>query len=275
MIDFKLKRAIIVTSSKDLVDWLLSLNTHNRAVKKTVIKSIADEIKRGLWQFTNQGIGITASGWLTDGQHRLYAIREAGYPPAELLIVTGLSDDAQSDVDRHAKRSSADVIRLILNRTVSNQAVAAVKVILSVKTDGDRFVMASGGRISEFDLADFMSEYHDTLSAVLQAIGSSMRAPVTAALIEYGMRHDVDAACDLAEKIRTGTELAASDPAYRLRIWLERNRGGGGMQQCYAYSAAVTACIAHARGEPLTLLRPSGSWDRLPRRKSMIDKIAA
>ena len=256
-------------STKELVDWLLEINTHNRTIKQSQVDSLCSDITNDRFYFTNQGIGITRSGFLTDGQHRLLALKKSGYPPVDLLIVTGLDDEAQAVVDRHSKRSQADIIRLVLNKTVSNQAVAAINIIMRVKSNGERFMMSSG-RISEFEIAEFMSEYGDVLSLVFSSLGSSIRASVAAAIIEYALRFDVESACSLAEQIKTGIALNANDPAYRLRLWMERNKGGGSAQQLESYSITVSACIAHSKGEKLMLLRESGSWARLTKKKKIL-----
>ena len=187
MINYTKKAAYIMLSTKELVDWLLEINTHNRTIKQSQVDSLCSDITNDRFYFTNQGIGITRSGFLTDGQHRLLALKKSGYPPVDLLIVTGLDDEAQAVVDRHSKRSQADIIRLVLNKTVSNQAVAAINIIMRVKSNGERFMMSSG-RISEFEIAEFMSEYGDVLSLVFSSLGSSIRASVAAAIIEYALR---------------------------------------------------------------------------------------
>jgi len=265
MIDYTKKQALIVTAHKPLVDWLLSINTHNRSVKISQVNAIRQEIKDGRFLLTNQGVGVTATGWLTDGQHRLLGIKEEGYPPVELLVVTGLDDMSQVVVDRHSKRTSADVIRLVLNQTVSNQVVAAVSLMHRVKSGVDGFFLTSK-KISEIDMADFIGNNHEALERLMPAIGSSMRAGVVAALIEFALSYSIDDACDLAEKVKVGADLSLTSPAFRLRNWMERNRVGGGSAQLASYSAAVTACIAHARSEGISLLKPSRSWDRLPKK---------
>jgi hypothetical protein len=265
MLDFTKKQSFIVVASKELVDWMISINTHNRPVRKGQVDAIRQDIRSGRFMLTNQGIGITASGFVNDGQHRLIAIRDENYPPVEILVVTGLSDDSQVVVDRHAKRSQADVIRLVLNHTVSNRAVAAVNVILKMKDDSGVFALKPGCRTSEFDIAEYISENHDTLSAILSSAGD-MRAAAVAALIGYATRHSTEKACNLAEQIKTGIGLTATCPAYRARQYLARNKGGGSQNQVETYSMMVSVCISHAKGESMSLIRPSSSWDRLPKK---------
>lgn len=264
VINTAVRAAHIVTANKQLVDTLLEMNTHNRAIKQSHVDYLAGEIRAGRWKFTNQGIGVSKSGVGTDGQHRLKAICQAGYPPVDLLIVTGLDDDAQTVVDTHSRRSQADVIKLILDRSIGNQIVAAVNVILKIQSRGDAFTMQSG-RISEKVIAEYIDKHSEVVSAVSLVIGNRVRASVTAALIEYAIRYDIPHAEALADQIKTGANLDMNSPAYRLLKWMERNKAGGQQLQAEAYAVTVTACIAHAQGRQLSMLRPSGSWSQLPK----------
>jgi len=268
MFDYKKESVHIVTATKEIIDWLLSLNTHNRSIKRSHVDSLKKQISENNWFFTNQGIGVSRSGFLTDGQHRLLALKECGYPPLKILIVLGLDEKAQAVVDTHAKRSQADVIRLLMNRTTSNQAVALINVKLMTRTDGVKFTQISG-KSDTFEVADMLNNYSDVLTPLLSACGNSMRASVGAALFEYAIRYSVDHACRLGEQIKDGVNLDKNHPAYRLRTWLESNKASSGPVRIQAYSNTVSACIAHAKGESLQLLRPASSWARLPKPPQM------
>jgi hypothetical protein len=65
-------------------------------------------IKRGEWIPTHQGVAFAKSGKLIDGQHRLEAIVEANIP-VEMLVVTGVRDDAYKVLDNGIKRTMADL----------------------------------------------------------------------------------------------------------------------------------------------------------------------
>lgn len=266
MLNIKQTHAQILTATPELVDWLLSLNTHNRTIKKSHVAYLAKQIQTGHWFLTNQGIGISREGVLTDGQHRLLALQQCGYPPAALLVVTGLEPEAQSAVDTHAKRSQADVIRLLLNRTVSNQAVAAINVSLRVSSDGLRFLNATAGATDTWVVADEIAAHSDLLATLFSACGTNLRASVMAALIDYAKRYSLDHACHLGGQIRDGANLDKDDPAYRLRQTLDKSRKmSGSSASVLIYALTVSACIAHAKGEKLHLLRPATSWARLPK----------
>ena len=86
----------------------LTKNTDNRNKRGWWVSGLAGQIKRGEWIPTHQGVGITESGRLIDGQHRLEAIIEANIP-VEMMVTTGVRDDAYKVLDNGIKRTLADL----------------------------------------------------------------------------------------------------------------------------------------------------------------------
>lgn len=69
------------------------------------------QLRRGEMQLTHQGIAISASGRLLDGQHRLTAIVNTGIS-ASLLVATGLPDSSFTVLDTGTARTAADVFSI-------------------------------------------------------------------------------------------------------------------------------------------------------------------
>ena len=86
----------------------LTKNTDNRNKRGWWVSGLANQIKRGEWIPTHQGVGITKSGKLIDGQHRLEAIVEANIP-VQIMVTTGVRDDAYKVLDNGIKRTMADL----------------------------------------------------------------------------------------------------------------------------------------------------------------------
>ena len=268
-IDHEKKGAHIITSSKAVVDALLAMNTRNRAIKPTQVLRLTQDVQAGKFVLTNQGIGVSISGVLNDGQHRLVALRDAGYPPVELLIVTGLSDESQALVDQQAKRSQADVVSLLLNQTVSTRIIAVINAESRVRQSGDAFSYKASSEcvMGGYALAEVFAERGEEIASVIQACGST-KAFVCASVLEYAKQTALSQALDFAEKLRLGVDLNGNDPVYRLReAFIKRKSefGGGAQAGIRAYAATASACIAHSRREPLQLIRLASSWDRVKR----------
>jgi hypothetical protein len=193
------------------------------------------------------------------------AIRDADYPPVELLIVTGLDEKARVYVDQHAKRSAGDMLKIILNKQITNRMAAVLTFHQLLKEEKDGFYK-NARRVHLDELVDDMTSHAEYLTELVNASGTKARAGVMCALFHYGLKFDPDRALQLAEQIRLGEGLRRDDPAYRLREYITSNKSAGLRASLEDYKMAVTACLADALGEPLKVFRPSNSWTELPRK---------
>ena len=255
--------ACIVTATKPLIDALIAMNTRNRKPRQTAIDRLRIDIEAGQWKLTASGVGVDWNGHLCDGQHRLYAIVEAGYPPVQFVLTTGLDPASQAVVDRHAKRSLSDALSMMTGRTVSTAIVAAANSLLSIKnatSPKEPFVYASR-HPSDSQAAACLIEWEDDLAAVLSAAGGNFRSSIVAALAIYH-RHDPERAVLFADQLRRGLGLSETDPAYKMRSILETAlvRNGGAQGSIRAFCYTVSAILAHSQGRELRLLKGSDSW---------------
>jgi hypothetical protein len=65
----------------------------------------------GNWVLTHQGIAISKSGKLIDGQHRLAAVVKANVP-VEMMVFSGLDDESIFAIDQSRPRSKFDAIKI-------------------------------------------------------------------------------------------------------------------------------------------------------------------
>ncbi len=166
-IKYEGERAEIVTASKQIVDKLLAMNTHNRKYKASWVKKLCADIKNGRFYLTNQGVGVSKDGVLLDGQNRLMAIRDAGYPPVKFVLVTGLDKISQQKIDVGFRRTLSDLLALLIDKpSVANIKTAACNAIWILNRElcpGDDQVRA---------IAQFMDAYDDDINGVISALGS-------------------------------------------------------------------------------------------------------
>ena len=90
---------------------MLSANPINRKKRQGWINDLSDLILRGEWKCTHQGIAISKSGYLLDGQHRLEAIVKSG-ASVPMSVSRELDDDSFSVIDRGITRTMADCTRI-------------------------------------------------------------------------------------------------------------------------------------------------------------------
>lgn len=267
MLPVKERKAHILKSSKALVQWLLSMNTNNRPIRWSHVDWLVKAIEDGNFCLTGQGIGISKDGVLLDGQHRLLAIEKAEYKPVDLLIVTGLDEGSQIYVDQHAKRSTADMLKLALDQTVTSKMAAIAGFMVKLKERDGVFALEAG-KPSLDDIVEYMTENAEDLGIITLAAGNKTRTGITSALYHYGKKYDANMAYALAEQIKNGEQLVKTDPAYRVRDYiLNRASSTGGSRILEDYMVGVSACVAHAQGRKMeTGIRGMQNWDAMPRR---------
>lgn len=266
---FHERKVIIIQTTKDLVDELILSNTRNRPVKGGQVKTISLDMVKGNYIFTNQGIGIDTNGVITDGQHRLLANKAAGYPSIDLLIVTGLSKDAQAVVDRHARRSMADTVSLLLETTISTRIIATINTVEAVLISENGFTI-SKKNITPFDMADVLCEFGDEIKEIVQRSGS-WPSTVHAAIFDYAKKTSLEQALDFADKLKSGSSLGENSPIFRLRETLLKNKAtlsGTTQARALSYSLTVSACRSHSNNAEIKLLRQAVSWDGTKRWKT-------
>lgn len=256
-------KATIETATKPLVDALLAMNTRNRTPKQSHMKRLALDMQGGSFYLTASGVGVSKTGVLLDGQNRLMAIRDSGYPAVQFVLATGLEDDSQRVVDRHAKRSLSDVLTMHMNMTVSSHMVALTNALAAfgvTKKSGFVSYARPSQTMTDTVVAEFLAEHAELAIEVIQA-SKQAKAPVLAALWVYAYHHR-EMALEFAHQVGTGIGLSENAPARRLRLAIERlkaNSSGPGRMELLRLSAS--ACISHYQGKEIKLLKAADSWE--------------
>lgn len=99
-----------ITITPELAREYLAKNIDkNRPIRKAVVHAYAEQMKRGEWKITPQGISFDQKGRLIDGQHRLMAIIESG-AKVPMYVTTGVPVDRMLMIDCGAKRTTADIL---------------------------------------------------------------------------------------------------------------------------------------------------------------------
>jgi len=250
-----------VYATQPLVDSLLEKNTRNRPPKPRYIQWLS-EIAEKDWLPTPDAIAVSKSGFLLNGQHRLTGIKNAGYPRVPLLLVTGLPEESMAATDRGISRTIRDVLSLLLSEKVSGKLIASLAFFDRIKKGN----LYGYYKSNPDDLLDLIEKHQDLIIDFLRVI-NSQRAPVSAAIMEYGSRNR-EKALAFANQLLYGENLVKEDPAYKLREELKKMEGGGTFVSRQSYGIAVAACIKHAKGKS-GQSRPSETddWSLFPASK--------
>jgi hypothetical protein len=86
-------------------------NASNRPVRRSWVKTLREIIERGEWVLTHQGIALTPTLQLLDGQHRLMAIVQAGIT-VKMNVTFDCDPAAYTVIDGGIKRTHSDQLRV-------------------------------------------------------------------------------------------------------------------------------------------------------------------
>jgi hypothetical protein len=99
----------VMEITPDLAAEFLKRNTGNRAIRKRAVDQYADDLRRGNWKLTHQGVAVSLDGRLLDGQHRLSAIVQSGVA-AQMVVALDVPENAYLVIDRGKPRLLADAL---------------------------------------------------------------------------------------------------------------------------------------------------------------------
>lgn len=256
--------AAFVTATKEIVDALLSMNTSNRAVGKNAVERLVRQIKDGLWVPNNQGVGLSKDGNVLDGQHRLLAMREAGYPPVKFLLVTGLDPNAVATIDIGNKRTHHDTIRLLLNMELNKHVVAAIGYLANARfsSRGSWGLVEAKDRRTAFELVDWIDMYERGISTAFGAMSNPkfFRMPVKAAFIAFAQAMPGEAA-EFIRQVEGGEMLTKTMPAYHLRQHLLTHSKGGHSGQVLDFSITVRCINGALKNEVMRMWKITMTQD--------------
>jgi hypothetical protein len=195
--------------------YLLKNHPNNRPVRSNRIYQWVDDIKKGRWILTHQGIAFDREGFLVDGQHRLTAIVSADMA-VPMMVTRNVDSEVFKYVDQGAMRTAADVLRL------SNRKVAALRNLIRLETYG-----AAVAEVRTAEILDRMSGDQTDLAALDRVLSlfdkAGNRNPffvgATFAALAYAHPTSPNIVESFGHQLNTGELLTREDPAHRLREW--------------------------------------------------------
>ncbi|MFC8128468.1 hypothetical protein [Streptomyces sp. NPDC057302] len=200
-------------------DWLL-LNTKNRPLSKAFVQQLTQQIERGEWQLTHQGIAFDDHGALIDGQHRLEAVAKAGVP-VQCVVTRGVAQSAFTVMDTGRKRSGRDALALA-GEEHSTHLAAALRGLYLYLTAPDSAWSGQSAAVSNDLLLTVLDQHPGMRDAVRAAIpmNKAFRITVTAAAVGWYATTDARPELDQHlwhEALVTGAGLRIGDPRLTLR----------------------------------------------------------
>lgn len=141
----------------EMAERCLSRNPQNRTLDMDRVRRYAEEMRRGRWQTTHQGIAFDENGNLIDGQHRLKAIALSG-TTVSLNITKGVLREFCPVIDIGRGKSLSNQAQM-LGRPERTEHSAIARVI---EFGPERTV-----RITRQDEMDLIKKYWDGVNFAL------------------------------------------------------------------------------------------------------------
>jgi hypothetical protein len=144
--------------------WL-ERNTRNRDLRQDVVMRYANDMKAGRWMVTGDAIAFDKNGAIVNGQHRLWAVFEAGIT-VPMFVTFNLEPEVVRVLDDHLKRKLTDIIKIdhpginINNRMTSASRAMQIASILLHAADKS----AAVGRLSRQQQMDFLEKHYEAIS---------------------------------------------------------------------------------------------------------------
>jgi hypothetical protein len=243
----------------ELAAEYLAHNTMNRKILPKRVRGYKDQIKRGHWPLTHQGIAFDWNGVLRDGQHRLQAIIDAGTAMYQ-WVCRGIDPQCASVLDSGKPRSLRD--RVCIAGLELDKSSAAISNTLWSVYKCQELGLEAWPTESCIDTEQFISfvRFHsDAISFVTsrdpKRKGISHGIVLSAICAAY-YNEDRGRIAEFQAQLVSGEIAARSDCAVlRLRDWvLTKDTSGGHATRMDLWLRSCTALRAYCARKPLSRL---------------------
>lgn len=213
----KLTQTIV---TPELAAAMLEKNNNNRPLNRHHVAFLSRQMKNGSWMLNGDTICLSGDS-LIDGQHRLRAVIDSGVD-VEMVIVTGVSDDAFKTKDTGRTRKASDVLAISGYKDTS--CMAAVIKLLNQYYSKKCVCMSGGGyagndKLTNADVLELAEKYEGLYESIKLAYRARNIAPKAALASAHFIFSQIDS--ELADKfinnIADGSMLEYGDPALTFR----------------------------------------------------------
>lgn len=208
-------------------EWL-EKNDRNRKLREDRVKTLAGAIQRGEWKINGETIKLGPDGKIIDGQHRLWAVLEAGQP-IDTFVVFGVEEDAQPTVDVGARRNLADALKWAGESNTSNLS-AALNLIHLWRLGDSALRNPGSARLTPAQAFALMAKEGDQIRDALARAGmirSAMNQTLTMSIVTACFLRftqiDEEDAVTFWTRVGEGTGMKKNDPCYMLRESCTKN----------------------------------------------------
>jgi hypothetical protein len=255
-----------VTITPALAEMMLERNTGNRPFRLGRMRKHMATIKEGRWKLTSQGISFARDGKLTDGQHRLNAIKESGVS-VPCRVTFGEDPEVFDVLDTGAPRGAADVLAIAGYKYWTHLAAAArVFAIITGPTPSANTSFPNDKLLELVEKHPLLAEVCTDGHRIAGKLRTSSAPLIAALFLIRQSEGDTARFKDFVERLADGANLHQRHPVLVLRNMLLKQgfEGPNNSGKTARIAAAVILCWnAFAAGKNGTehKLRWSGIYD--------------
>lgn len=242
-----------VVSPTKATKWLEG-NVHNRTVQDSRVQKYAEDMRRGRWKQTHQGIAFDEDAGLIDGQHRLFAVVYADVDVV-MQVTRGLPRDTQLVVDDGIKRSVVDIMK------VNGRHMEGLTTVHAGASEAMfRGLSPSRPRLrTRQDQQEWLQKHWEAISFatgmfIAKRVRGVSTAPVIAVFARAFYHEPHDKLAHFAEVLIDGMSASEADfAAIKLRNWLvtKQSNGGTGAVATETYAKTLKCLYDGLRGKPI------------------------
>lgn len=230
-------------------EYLSSNIENNRKVANTHVLNLALAMQKGQWELNGQGIVISSTGKLIDGQHRMMAVIKSGCH-CDFLVIRGVDEDCFKTLGGNKARGPADTLSTY-GVSNCNVVAASIRIYLVycgalLRNDG------KGGSMNTYILpthTDVVNEYQSSpeIYGIATKIGQNLKKVTTptvassafVVIVKKG-GHPIDKVAEFWKKVENAEMMKGKDPRLVLRDRLFRAK----TDKNYKLTSSTAMCLA-------------------------------
>lgn len=217
--------AVEADLTPEIAELLISKNPGNRTLKRPLLAQIERDIVAGNYTFNGEPIIISVEGYINDGQHRSWAVKNTGRA-VRTLFVFGLPYDTRMTTDQGVAKTPGDYLAMT-GLDSGNTRAAIAGYLWQIERFGEipQAAHAPGNRPTKVEGREAEEKYRAEIEAAMHAVpkeGSHRVASYTICCVTYillARRVSPILAQDFIRQIIAGTGLSEGHP-----VLLGRNR---------------------------------------------------
>lgn len=147
--------------------WLEN-NHVNRNLRRKVVAAYRRDMEEDRWTFTGEPVQISRTGALLNGQHRLAALADSKVRGIDMLVVTGLPDDAGTLMDQGVPRNIRDALLMEHGHIKNSTIVSSVARWLVLNPEVGPHMTPSSMR-NKVSAAEALSMFNQAPALIVEA----------------------------------------------------------------------------------------------------------